>query len=41
MPTKDKPRDDAPKVPGAFGVDEDPYTDDDSIGEGDPENHDD
>ena len=28
------PRDEAPAVPGAFGVDEDPYTDDDSIGQG-------
>lgn len=29
------PRDDAPQVPGPFGVDEDPYTDDDSEGAGD------
>lgn len=30
------PRDEAPQVPGEFGVDSDPYTDDDSQGQDSP-----
>lgn len=41
MPTKKSPEDTAPEVPGDFGVDEDEFTDDDSMEQGDPEHHDD
>lgn len=30
------PRDDAPQIPGEFGVDADPYTEDDSKGQESP-----
>lgn len=41
VPRWQQPEDGAPEVPGVFGVDEDPYTDDDSLAQGDPESHDD